>query len=224
MKKIENKDLLNQYIKTHQINQIFSSNLENAMDLFYFDKGEYICRESRKLDYLYFFLEGKAKTYSTLSNGKALLLCFYSSFQIIGELELISGNPITSNIQVVEPTYCIGIKIDLYRNLLLKDVTFLQYLCKGLSGKLARSSKNNSINLLYPLENRLSSYIYCTMEDNLFRCNLTELSELLGTSYRHLLRTINQLCDKQIIQRNKGYFNVIDESKLEELASEVYQN
>ena len=37
-------------------------------------------------------------------------------------------------------------------------------MCESLSEKLEKLSKNSSINLLYPLENRLSSYILATGE------------------------------------------------------------
>jgi hypothetical protein len=33
-------------------------------------KNEFICRENEEIDYLYFFVEGKAKAFNTLSNGK----------------------------------------------------------------------------------------------------------------------------------------------------------
>ena len=32
--------------------------------------------ENEEIDYLYFFVEGKAKAFNTLSNGKSVLLCF----------------------------------------------------------------------------------------------------------------------------------------------------
>ena len=33
-------------------------------------------RENEEIDYLFFFVEGKAKAFNTLSNGKSVLLCF----------------------------------------------------------------------------------------------------------------------------------------------------
>ncbi|MFH4289055.1 helix-turn-helix domain-containing protein, partial [Acinetobacter baumannii] len=83
--------------------------------------------------------------------------------------------------------------------------------------KLNRLSKNSTINLLYPLENRLASYMLAAGERAVqhgnrivFSGNLTETAELLGTSYRHLLRTLNVFCDKEIIKKNDGCFEVVN--------------
>ena len=57
--------------------------------------------ENEEIDYLYFFVEGKAKAFNTLSNGKSVLLCFYDSLQLLGDVELIHSQRITSNVQVI---------------------------------------------------------------------------------------------------------------------------
>lgn len=88
------------------------------------------------------------------------------------------------------------------------------------------SSRNGSINLLYPLENRLASYIMATMgnENRIeFDETLTEIAELLGTSYRHLLRTINNLVSKGILRKDKAGYEVIDEEMLSSLAIDLYK-
>ncbi|WP_235440355.1 helix-turn-helix domain-containing protein, partial [Bacillus cereus] len=56
-----------------------------------------------------------------------------------------------------------------------------------------------------------------------FSGNLTEIAELLGTSYRHLLRTLNLFCDKNIINKNNGCFEVVNVEVLRELAADVYK-
>jgi CRP-like cAMP-binding protein len=47
---------------------------------------------------------------------------------------------------------------------------------------------------------------------------LTELADLLGTSYRHLNRVIKKLSLESIIERKKGVFYIKDIQKLKELA------
>lgn len=134
------------------------------MELLLFKKNEHICKENEEIHYLYFFVEGKAKAYNTLSNGKSLLLCFYDGLQVLGDVELIHSQKTSSNVQVMEDSYCIGIPLEKVRVQLLHDATFLRCICDSLAEKLNRLSKNSSINLLYPLENRLASYILATGE------------------------------------------------------------
>lgn len=229
MRKIVSNKKLNYYIMKYNIDDIFSTDMKPYMELFLFDKNEYICKADEKLNYLFFFVKGKAKVYASLSNGKSLLLCFYKPFKIIGDVEFMHVETANSNVQVIEDTYCIGISFDNIRKFAFDDSKFLRFTCDALRDKLIRLSKNSSINLLYPLENRLASFILATCNENkdknkiIFEGNLTEVSELLGTSYRHLLRTLNILCSENAIKKNENYYEIIDASVLEKLAGELYE-
>ena len=60
--------------------------------------------------------------------------------------------------------------------------------------------------MLYPLENRLARYIleaYSTSSSQDENSeSLTHISELLGTSYRHLLRVLDKFCSENIIKKS----------------------
>lgn len=231
MKKINNPKLMEEYIQSYGINRIFSNDISEYMELILFKKGEYICKEDENIDYLFFFVKGKAKVYMSLRNGKSLLICFYYPFMMLGDLELVNYAKATSNTEVIEDAYCIALPLKKVRNQLLSDSIFLKFVCSSLGEKLERASKNGSINLLYPLENRLASYIMVTKEEVNsshgkiieFNENLTEIAELLGTSYRHLLRTLNNLVAKGIIIKHGHSYEVIQESALKELAIDLYK-
>jgi hypothetical protein len=100
-----------------------------------------------------------------------------------------------------------------------------------LGEKLIRLSKYSSINLLYPLENRLASYILADTSNTVnagkktitFEGNLSEVAELLGTSYRHLLRTLNNLCTQGLIRKNLLAYEILDLEKLRKLAGDLYE-
>ena len=173
-------------------------------------------------------MEGKAKVYTVLKNGKSLLVCFYRPLMILGDLEIISLNKAMTNIQGVEDSYCVALSFNKVRDILLEDSKYLRYNCETISNKLKQSSINGSINLLYPLENRVSGYILATSErhnDNSLRFygNLTEMAELLATSYRHLLRTLRDLIDKGILRKRSGYYEIMEVEILKNLSSELYK-
>lgn len=224
MKKSDDKAKLNYFLNKHDITSFFSKPDLIPMELFFYKKGEYICKEGEPYQYFFFFVSGRAKVYSTLSNGKALLLCFYQPLQVLGDLEIFNYEFAASNVQVMEDTYCIGININQNKESFLNDNTFLQHLCTSLGRKLNRSSKNSTINLLYPLENRLASYILATRDEDVFRANLTEISELLGTSYRHLMRTLKNFCTLKIIIKKNGYYDIEDLEFITKLAGDLYQS
>ena len=49
------------------------------------------------------------------------------------------------------------------------------------------------------------------------------MADLLGTSYRHLIRTINKLCDEKIIRKEKNSIVILNINALEELAGDLYE-
>ena len=218
------------YVEKYSLNDMFTDNMQRYMKLWKFNKGEHICRSDENITKLYFLVSGKAKVYTLLSNGKQLLLSFNNPLELIGDLECIKLNKFHCNIQAIQETYCISIDLNVIRERLMDDGKFLRYVISSLGRKLAHDTNHNSINLLYPLENRLASYILATsindegeeteiMQD----CNLTEISELLGTSYRHLLRTLNKFIEKGAIEKKNVNYKIVRRDILTGLAGDLYE-
>jgi CRP/FNR family putative post-exponential-phase nitrogen-starvation transcriptional regulator len=228
---IKDEKKIKEYIKSNNMDKIFTKDVLGVAELLCFKKYEFICQEGEPLKYILFFVEGRAKVFTTLKNGKSLLLCFYDSFKVLGDLEFLNYKNAATNVQAIMDSFCIGIPLEKARAVLMQDANFLRFLCESLGEKLNRCSRNSSINLLYPLENRLASYVVAAGERDVmihlgricFFENLTELSELLGTSYRHLLRTLEAMIEKRILMREMGSFTVIDEERLLALAADIYR-
>lgn len=232
MKKIENLFIIESYYNELNMQKIFINDMKKHMKLLKFDKHEYLSREDENLEYLLFFIQGKAKVFKTLPNGRNLLLAFYKPFRIIGDIEIIKSQAATGTIQALSTCYCLAIPMEKARLELIKDNRFLKFICESLAVKLEAVSMNSSINQLYPLENRLASYInesiiYNENEENLyidFDENLVNIAELLGSSYRHLLRTFNILCKKGVLEKEDGKYKVINKLLLKDLAGDLYQD
>lgn len=229
MKKISNKDKLNFYIEKYNIGNMFTMDMTPYMDLYLFNKDEHIYKAGNTMDYFYFFVEGKSKVYILLANGKSLLLMFCNPLRIVGDVEFLYSDIATCNLQALTECLCIGISLENIRKYASNDPTFLRHMCRSLGEKLTNNSILSSINLLYPLENRLASYILAIIPqggtspaEQLFTQKLTEVAELLGTSYRHLLRVVNLLCDKGIIRKEKNAIKVLNRSELKNLAGDLY--
>lgn len=230
MKMLTNKDKLNYYIEKYEINSIFSTDMISFMELFHFAKDEYIYKANDKINYLYFFVEGKAKVFTLLANGKSLLLMFCTPLRILGDVEFLDSNIANCNLQALKDCLCIGISLEDIRKYATNDSTFLRYMCQSLSKKLTNCSLISSINLLYPLENRLASYILAIIPEGetspleqMETQKLTEISELLGTSYRHLIRVLNKLCENEIIKKQGNLIEVVNREELKRLAGDLYQ-
>ena len=231
MKKIEDPFIIEKYYNELNLQEIFINDVTKHMKLLKFDKYEYLSREEEDLEYLLFFIQGKAKVFKTLPNGRSLLLAFYNSIRVIGDIEIVKNQSATSTIQALSTCYCLAIPMKKARLELTNDRKFLKFTCESLAEKLAAVSMNSSINLLYPLENRLASYIneFLTNDEDSniyidFDENLVNIAELLGSSYRHLLRTLNTLSKKGVLEKEDGKYKVINKVLLEELAGDLYQD
>lgn len=227
MHRVKDINLIEKYIRLNKIENLFNDEIRKNSEILFFNKRELIFQEGEEIKYLMFFVEGKAKVYTTLKNGKLLLLDFYKELDTLGDLELITNDFASCNVEAIEPCICIGIPLKVLRNIYYNDTKLMNFLCNSLGKKLKRSSKNASINLMYPLENRVASYIISISTDKnseiiKFDETLTVISELLGTSYRHLLRTLNRLCNKNILKKEEDYYIIIDYKNLEELAADIY--
>ncbi len=70
------------------------------------------------------------------------------------------------------------------------------------------------INLSLNLEDRVSSYILSIEQNGYFEINLKELSDILGTTYRHLLRILKKFKEMNIISSNGNVYHIEDKEKL----------
>ena len=229
MKKVEDSFIIENYYNELNMKNIFIDDMKSDMRLLKFDKHEYLIREDEDLEYLLFFIQGKAKVFKTLPNGRSLLLAFYKPFRVIGDIEIVKNQSATGTVLALSTCYCLAIPMEKARLKLIKDSKFLKFTCESLAEKLAAVSMNSSINLLYPLENRLASYINESLiyGDDLyidFDENLNNIAELLGSSYRHLLRTFNTLCKKGVLKREDGKYKIINKALLKDLAGDLYQD
>lgn len=231
MEKVEDFERIKSYYDKFEMDRLFDRPLLNELELLRFNRMEYLCQEEEEMTHLMFFVEGKVKVFRTLMNGKSLLISIYDPFEIIGDVELIKGRRTSSNAQALTTCYVLALNMDTARKRLGNDLTFLKFTCSVLAEKLHELGSSSSVNLYYPLENRLASYILAVAstvklegqdEKRIFNENLTHLAELMGTSYRHLLRTLNGLVQKEVITKNEKGYILSDEIALEKLAGDLF--
>lgn len=220
MKIMEMKDSYYDTLKHYGLSR---SHLTDVRLLSY-PRGEFICMEGQPLSYMYIVVTGKAKVYCTIENGKSHLLCFYRSGGTIGELELMADrNHAQSTVEAITDLLCIAIPIGTNKAYLRSNVDFLNSVGHILARKLARSSNNTVHIILYPLETRLCSYIFIANQNGIFHEKLTETAELLGSSYRHLLRALNELVRDQVLIKVGHDYKIIDPVELKNRSKDFYE-
>ncbi|GAA0722490.1 helix-turn-helix domain-containing protein [Clostridium malenominatum] len=225
MKRIWDNNLISYYIVKHNIENMFDKDIFKYAQLHFYERNEYILEAESNLEYYYLLVDGKIKISYPFENGKSMLLKFYKDFNSIGDLELLKNIPTLCGIDAVEDTYLIAIPSDVLREKYLNNLKFLHHLIDSLSDKLYATINNSSYNFVYPLINRLSSYLVEHITDKnyvVLNSSFIEIAQFLGTTYRHLNRTFKELELKSIIKCEDKKIYILDEDKLRELSKNLY--
>ncbi len=226
MKTIDQPKLLESYINKHRLTEILPKSVISHLQIQRFEAGETILRTDEEMTYYYYFVSGKLKIYSILENGKSYSLRFYDGFDTLGDIEILGDGIVSCNVMAIKSSDFLVIPMDIIRSLCTDYPPFLQSVIKSLSDKLRSSSSNSSYNLLYPLINRLASFLseHVTTGDTVvLKSSLQDIAELLGTSYRHLARTFNEMESMGIIKRDRKTIQILDQETLVTMSKELYK-
>lgn len=225
MEKILNTHLINHYFVKYDIENIFDKDIIHYVQLHFYGKDEVILEAESELQYYYLLVDGRIKISYLFENGKSMLLKFYKDFDTIGDLELLKNVPIRCNVEAIEDTYLIAIPSTILRKKYIDNLNFLHHLIDSLSEKLDATINNSSYNFVYPLINRLASYLIEHITDKnyvLLNSSFKEIAQFLGTTYRHLSRTFNDLESKSIIKCEDKTIYILDADRLRELSKNLY--
>ena len=186
-----------------------------------YKKGEYIFYQNEEIKNIFIIYSGKIGITLDSSKGHRLLLAIYSPNSILGDIEFFSNDCTATNAQALSDAAVICLPYSDIEKL-QNHSGFTYLLGQILAKKLTRSIKNNSINILNAADIKIAAYIAGTCENGIFDVNLSKLSELLGISYRHLLRRIKFFCEKGYLLKVNDIYKIINPDFLKELAGDYY--
>ena len=213
------------YIKRHGLDALLSPELLKALRAVTRRPRELFIRAGDPAEGLLFLVEGKVKVYSTLDNGQSVLAAFYKPPDVLGEVELFAFRQYTLSAEAITDAVCLSLPWNAIRKAAERNCKLFMYLCGRLGAKLADRVIAESINLRYPVENRLASYLLGATDDEgllLGADNLAELADFVGASYRQLARVLHRFRAKGILERSRGTIRVLARKKLEPLARDRY--
>lgn len=189
-------------------------------------RGEFISQMGDEINQLMVICSGRAKVMIHSDEGRTLLLSFSRENEILGDLEYFAPGLSTVTIQAVSDCQLLAMDLSEFRLLVKVQPDLIELLGRSVAFKLRRSNSKSSVNILYPLRERFASYLYGLITAPEFEDvrgdSLTDMADLLGTSYRHLNRVITDLCDEQILARTKYGLKVKHVGKLATLARDIY--
>ncbi|MBG9912838.1 Crp/Fnr family transcriptional regulator [Bacillus xiamenensis] len=222
MEELPNESLFSSYIEAHQLQNVFHKNFMSHVSLWRYQQGELICSKGDKREYLYLLVKGKLKIFTTTKEGKTFILCFKNPLEAIGDIEYVQQTDMVNTVEAVTEVHMLRISHQALMRHAKDDPRVLTFLLKGITNKFYIKSNDLSFHLLYPVEVRLASYLLSVLTSNdgaLTRpLRLTDAASLIGTSYRHINRVIQQFQEKGLIERRRGKITICDQKGLLEIA------
>lgn len=185
-----------------------------------YDFGERIISEGKASGRVLIITRGKAKVGLSSPDGSSLILCFYHSTGILGEVELLLDKDDEVDLNTVtalDDFECISIPLSLNREYLLSNPVFVRSCAYELARKLRFSSETVMENTLYSSRTRLCRYILNAEVGGVFRDIMTDTAASVGTSYRHLYRMMEELVKEGILEKRPSGYRILDYSRLREL-------
>ena len=184
-------------------------------------KGEVILSENMPLTHLLFVVAGKAKVCLSSDDGDDLILCYYVSEGILGDVELMTQSPdANSTVIAITDVRCIAVPLAGNAAALRENLSFLQYISVELAKKLQRSARSYMNDAMYPARERLGLYLLQNAQEGVFSERLTNTAAAIGISYRHLMRLLHELCEEGTLIKRGHEFVIRDAEALDRLASE----
>ena len=209
-----------------EINEYFLSSPE--AEHLQWKRGEYLCRESGRLERLHLLLSGRFRVFRSLSNGREILYRIYLPGSVIGDVEVFAGSEAAScSVQCIETAETIALPMSSISNFPERYPRLIFSLGRGIARKLHENSISEALNTGYSLEVKLAHYYLSFNDPALQAQTLGQLADWMGCSYRHLTRNLASLRKKGAIQKlektdTAGYI-AADRVVLKEIAEPLLQ-
>jgi len=222
---VHDRGALDDYLREHRMENVFPDKLKPHLSLHVFDEGDLICAQGEPAETLYVLVKGKIKIYNNSAEGRTLVISFKTPLEVIGDIEYIGGTEIKNTVEAVSSVVMIGVPYPWMRKYGDDSPSMLRFLLGIMTKKFFYKTDHTSLNLMYPVEVRLASYLLSVSFDEtddgfvgrLPVSSVTDTANLLGTSYRHLNRVIRKLAAEGWIERNKTFIVVKDREALQKL-------
>ncbi|WP_432667160.1 Crp/Fnr family transcriptional regulator [Wukongibacter baidiensis] len=226
MHKYKDSIKLRKYLELYHLEGVIHKDMQEHHEFHDLKKGELVCVLGEPIRYFYILLGGNVKVFTTSVDGKILSLRIFGPITNLGDIELITGTRYRCSVEALSDSLCLAFPIEVIQTIGLNHNAFLRYLCSDLCNKFDDIASISSNNILYPLRNRLVSYMleYLCEDSNTITFPFThkELAELLGTTYRHLTRSLGELESQGLITMGDGTIYVLDEVNLRMLDVDIY--
>lgn len=215
-----------EFLQHHQLSDLFPEHVREDMNVATYSSSERLFSQGDKADTLYLLIKGKLKISMLSPEGKRLIVAFKTPFDIVGDVEYVRGIPFINTVEAVTDIVVIGISYDALRRNMADNAAWLQFLLQTITQKFETKTRAMNFNLLYTVNVRVASYLLAMTptQQMLESTSLIDMADLIGTSYRHLNRVLQQFEQAGWIVKKRGKITLLDRAALLEQAGQnIYE-
>lgn len=206
MKEIADAGMLNVYMTKNQIESLFETK-QLPFRLCEYDRGEILNNIRDSGSCLQFVVAGEVQIYAVRSDGSRYPLCYLDGFTVLGDMEFCGEDHLPFLVEAVRKVHCIELPLYGCRAALWNDNTFLRYLLRSVSHKLALVSRQDAE--YSTLEEKLLHYLRQECPGGQMH-GVEHAATHLHCSRRQLQRLLRSLSDRQVIEKiGKGIYRLL---------------
>jgi CRP-like cAMP-binding protein len=200
----------------------FEKELYQVSKVVEYEKGSNPFYPEDLLEYFYIVIDGKIKTYQiNFDNNKEQTIFIYKKGDMFDIVSLLDNQPHEVVFEVLQNCKVLQIPIEKVRNWIetnpVFNKKFFPYLAQTIrhTENLATEislydTKDRLINLLLQNVNKENHFKYQLLQN----LNNSEIAKLIGTVRHVVERTLKQLKDDKIIEKNRKSIKILDFEKL----------
>lgn len=172
-----------------------------------YEKGEYLCQPCEEEKYLQVVVSGEVSIYHIRDDGTKYSLVQGGGLFLLGDMEFYKPSPSLFFAEAMTETVSIAVSLEQYREVLQKDVHFLNFLVGVLSQKLFTIACSDAANA--SLTDRVINHLRYHCENGVLR-GLEKNAFQLRCSSRQLLRVMTSLEQQKIVKKcGKGTYQLL---------------
>lgn len=182
--------------------------------------NENIFWEGDPSEWFYIIARGQIKVTKLSSQGKEMIIAFFGSGEMFGEVAVFEDKPYPASAQAVPETVLLGIRKTDFIAFLLKHPGITLKIIGILSGRL-REAQNRLRDLAGErVEQRLARILLMLSAKIGATLPFTrqDISDMAGTTTETTIRIFSQWKDRGIIRSLRGKIIIADETKLKIMA------
>ena len=218
---MKNTQIIEKFIDTYKLNNLFSKENINLFNLKKYSKGENIVNAKDEVKRIYFIMSGGVDIHSFLASGRSIFINKLSPPEIFGDVEYLGETPMLFDvISNSNNTLIMSISFKAIETHLKNNSQLWRFLGVASTRKLLKTNSAILLKEGFNLKNILA--LHLVKNDYLINFNsLNELSKELNVSYRNLTRIIKFFTDSGIIKKNRKNIVTLDKDAIIKYAKEI---